>query len=345
MRAPLFAPHPGRHRRTRVVNVGPETRRRHFPIDEETLGAWRVGLNTAELFQRFFPLEFAACVADRPTTIPELCCVAEAFLGMVNQRLFALDEWGEVDIPIDPMTHLERVDRYDLDHATYLLGDASWPFEQPHPCFYGLGVQSVLNDYMDADPADQEWEVLTLGLWQLFSSTAWAIGYDIADLSEHLPKAHRQALNRLRPLPELSNDGVHLLLDTFTLDRPYGGPGGNLIRYAFGRTGNDLANMTTVEVGDLFDTYETSWNDTFDLVEASREAVKLFTSYSAWERAVMIDPLRELTLLNDQLLRLVDVLKNPPPPKTLAEIFMADEAINDNTIDLSPAPAAEVAYP
>lgn len=335
------------HRRTRLVDAtGMPLAGRPVPIDFDDMDVYQTGLHIVDQMQKLFPIEYATGVASRPVTFPQLHLVCEAFLGLVDTRLFPLSDFAvnEIFPARDPLGRLQEQPTVQPDQARADLAEDRFYLRVPNAMSYGLGVQSVLNDGAETD--DVEYSLLTLSLWQLFRGTALAIGYDVPDLASHLPRAHRAFLEQLPALPRIGQDQCQVLLDTFALPdgRSWAPRAGILIAYVFGRTGVALADYTDIDVAELFDgEYSDTWEDALAIADASREARSISTDYASWERAVSIDYQRELTLLTQSLHTCISgrpaIIRPPTRSPFLIDMFEGTDDEEENTIPAATAHA------
>lgn len=328
MPTPITHRRRGRQRRIRLVVPDGQPRLRPSPIDPSDADGWDVGLLAARIFQELFPEVFADLVAPQTCTPGRLYQAACAFLSLVDERLFSIQDPSMLSLPTDPIAYLQKRPPCEGEAALGSLEEGRFSVLQPWPLAYGLGVQSVMNNYEEM--GETAYSALTLGLWQLFSQTSLAVGYAIEDLADDLTPAATAAVLALCPLPP--TDVASLLRGLSLPGRPYGADVGTLIWYAFGQTGNLLADYTDWELGEMFDHNDMDWVDAAEIAEQARQARELSGAYGMWERAVTIDPSRELAYLAN-LLHARAAGAPLDGPRTLAELFEDshhDDAIEDN---------------
>jgi len=272
-------------------------RRRPSPIGPETAQVYEVALGRVRDLRRLFPDFYQKHVADRQLTPRALYAVVCAFLGLVNRELFELEDYGPIEIPHNPLQALHYTEDDTTAHQGPLLlleEGLSW-LSQPQAVLYGIGLQGMLDD-----EAEEPQCALTLALWKLCQNTEWSAGVDIADVIgfSHVPDEVVELIKKLHPLPagvSMSDLCAVVKLTGYT-------DVGELIRYAFARTDNPMANTTNYEVEVVYggDTSDT-WDDALAIAENAAAARRLVADYGRWSAAIELSPKQELRRLSKAL--------------------------------------------
>jgi hypothetical protein len=272
-------------------------RRRPSPIGAETARVYEVALARVRDLRRLFPDFYQQQVADRQLTPRALYAVVCAFLGLVNRELFELEDYGTIEIPHNPLQALHYTEDDVTAHQGPLLlleEGLSW-LCQPQAVLYGIGLQGMLDD-----EAEEPQCALTLALWKLCQNTEWSAGVDVADVIgySYVPDEVAEQIKKLHPLPA----GVSMRDLCAVVALPGYTDVGELIRYAFARTDNPMANVTNYEVevvygGEITD----GWDDALGIAENAQAARRLVGQYGRWAAAIEKDPKRELRALSKAL--------------------------------------------
>lgn len=283
-----------RHRRLRVV-AGPQAAQTQtLALDDEAAGAFQTGLHAAVLLKRHFTPFYAEHVAPQRITPPFLLGCVVAFWHLVEERGVSLRWPGDYtgtmergDTPLDSLTMFDDVS------AEY-LSELSYSLYTPRPIYYGLGVQSVLDESASIP------NLLTIALWHLLQHTPLSIGMPLS--FEALTREHDEDLIarilRMKPLP--STVALSTMLSILSI--PEAGDLGSamLIQYAFAKCENDLANWTDYEVEAITmgeEDEQWDWAALDDLARLSAEAQLLEACYEAWSLRIGAHPEREIPKL------------------------------------------------
>jgi hypothetical protein len=276
-------------RALRLVTFGPSPHA--ASADEHAIGL--VALRTlAQLFPDFFRQH----LADRRITPPVLYGAACALHRLVDEELFELMEPYELEIyrasnPADLITYAWPESDDVLLNA---LGEARYDIVQPRPICYGLGVQLVFDGNRHID----DYDLLTIALWRIADGTSYALGMRWADVLERSDWSNLVvALPALPTGMQLDVLGIDLDATPLMLNVPGGkrkkplGLDGNLLAYAFGRTGIPLADYDHEEVGYLFNgEMESTWEEAHEIADASRAARDIAERYHALAEAIGQQP-------------------------------------------------------
>lgn len=270
-------------RRARLVDLGV----RGAPaLSGDSAQAFLIGRYAAELLRTHFPNFYAAeQVADAIATPWLLLGCAAAFWQLVEVRGLKLRMPGdgmytddEISFEATPAATLRA---FDGVTAAFMADTVGHYLAMPRPCYYGLGVETMLDDEPDPD-------VLTATLWRLFEGTPWAV----LDMGDATGSAYggieddvAEQIARLKPLPrdtDLEQLAKHLTLPAaITMElSPLA-----LLLYAVGQTGSELADHTDYEVealhmGELDEGY--GWADIDRLAELQAEARRIQHAYDSW---------------------------------------------------------------
>lgn len=293
MRARRFAPSRRRDRPVRVVSASAA----RPPLADEEIGAWRVGLEGARLLAVHFEDSFRAHAAALRLTPTQLLGCCAAFWQLVKQAGLPLreigsayDGWGEMELDDTPEETLVSFDGVSPGY----LADLGYNLWCPRPCYYGWGVQALL------DEGQGQPDALTALLWHLFAKTSLGLGVDLAEVTKDLDEAVLIEIARITPLP--SGAPIHTLAAHLDLELARAiaeskddlvRATGQLIEYAFGKTGNPLADNSDYEVdailmGEIDEGW--SWDELPQMITLSRQARALETAYGQWGRRIDRDP-------------------------------------------------------
>lgn len=263
-------------------------------IGPEEAGAYETGLHAAKLLQRHFGAFYGEHVAALTITPWQLLGCVVAFWHLVEERGVSLrwpgDYTGEMERGATPLESLTMFDGVSVE----FLSELSYALWTPRPTYFGLGVQSVL----------EEWShlpcILTVTLWHLFQHTPLSIGMPLSfeALSKEYDEDLIARIFRMKPLP--SQVALNTMLNL--LDLPEAGDLGAamLVEYAFGKTRNGLANWTDYEVEAITNGEEDEqwdWAALAELARLSSEAQLLEARYGAWSARITRDPDREIPKL------------------------------------------------
>lgn len=315
-------PHPrsaDRGRRLRacrlVRGVGNGVRSRS-PLHCQTAATYGVALDRVRDLKRLFPEFYWKHVANHHTTPRALEAAVTAFLALVNNELFAIEDPMELNMPHDPVRAFAYTEDGSRDPLVTLEMMAGW-LAQPRPELYGVGTEGILED-------ETPQQLLTLALWHLCRNTNWAIGADIGDVIgfSYIEPDIAEALVRLPVLPHtMMEDLVTCVkLPPWSDEAEFD----ELIAYAFARTDNPMANTTTYEVDMVYmGESDADWKDALEIAANAREAAEIAHRYGRWAAAVASDPKRELKRLAKALHTACEAaaLSKPQRTKTLIEVL------------------------
>lgn len=260
-------------------------------MSENEAITWSKGLWGAQLFQEYFPEEFAAHIAPHPATLPRLLIASEAFLGLVSERLFeqCYEEVYDTNRLLAMMANPPEI---PMDTVIGTIGELQLHYIIP-TCF-GIGVQSIHNNIYDESYFEYGFDMLTLAIWSTFEGTAWGIPIPDCVIND-LEPSQRDYLSRLPRLPYLTEDEIAEGLAQLQLTHEGKAISGEHIRYVFGHTDNPMADFTNAELDDIGANYNT-WRDAdaVQIAVAWQEAEQLATSYHAWANAVSKAPNRHI---------------------------------------------------
>lgn len=333
---------PARRRRAlRVVASAAVASQASHLIFQEERHAFLVGLRAAWLLSDRWPDLYQEHVAQQSADLPLLfgCMVALRQLVELagvplrggNDHGYYLDVPSYAETPADTLTMFNAVGvEYMIEYAdlsTHLC-----------PRYYGIGAQGLL----DAEEAP---DILTLLLWHLFSQTPWAMGAfpSFEQLSGSIEEDVLFRIDRIKRLPSDAPLGLlayHLSLPEarqvareLAPDCPDGEAVATkaLLEYAFGRTGNTLADHSDYEVeaiymGEMDE--EWSWDMLPRMAELAREAEALEEAYRAWAQRVGDTPEREIPKVAGAIhkaARAADRELAEEGPKTLIALLQLDE--------------------
>lgn len=233
--------HPARRRGPRPVRL--VRARGGWPqLHREELGAYEVGLEAARLLRRHFPAFFVDSAAPLPLTPPALLGALLALLQCVEGAHGLALRWPEADWDELPRgaTPAETLALFD-DVTPELLMDLSYYLAQVRPAYHGDEVALITDEGHETECP------LRLTLYHLFQHTGYGLGVEV----ETLVEGHRleAVILGCRPLPsdapvaELCERAAAHIPEAAGLGEPAA-----LIRYAFARTGNPLADTGDYEV-------------------------------------------------------------------------------------------------
>ncbi len=287
---------PSRRRRRRAIRVvtahGPQQQR---PIAVEEAHAYEVGLLGAKLIRDHFGAFYQQHLAAKAIEPPLLLGCLVAFWQLVEAQGVALrwpgDHYGELDREATPELSLTMFD----DVAPEYLGELGYSICIPRPEYFGLGVQSVLEEWATQPDA------LTTALWHLFAQTSLSLGVKLnwEPLADAIGEDVLCRINRLRPLPA---DTPIATLSLY-LELPEASEQvcvRDLLTYAFGKTENTLANYTDYEVEAIYmgeTDEEWDWNQIAEMARLSKAAQHIEAAYGQWSRRIDADPEREIVKL------------------------------------------------
>jgi hypothetical protein len=322
-------------RALRLVTFGPS---RHAALaDDHAIGL--VALRTlAQLFPDFFRQHLAA----RRITPPVLYGAACALHRLVDEELFELREPYELETyrTSDPADLITYPWPESDDVLLNALGEARYDIVQPRPICYGLGVQLIYDAQREID----DYDLLTLALWYVAERTTYALGLPWADLLDRSDWGdHLQSLPTL-PVG-MSLDVLSIDLDATPLTLTVPGRkqkkplalDGNLLGYAFGRTGIPLADYDYEEVGYLFNgEMESTWEEAHEIADASRAARDIAERYHALAEAIGQQPALLTPFIRRLVARAKRLVRNGaasvPATPDAAQALVAILADHDNDI-------------
>lgn len=278
-------------RACRLVSGVGATAQRRSPLHSETAGTYLVALDRVRDLRRLFPAFYWQHIANRNVTPRALQAAVIAFLSLVNNELFAIEDIGVMDIPMDPLRALAYTEDGSRDPLIELEEVASW-LAQPRPVLYGVGTEGILED-------ETPQQLLTLALWHLCRETNWSIGVDVGDVIgfSYVEQDLAEYLVKLPVLPR-GTTMEHLVtaikLPPWSEEDDFD----ELICYPFARTDNPMANTTNYEVDIVYGgQMDGVWEHALEIAATAREAAELAARYGRWARAVADDPKRELRRL------------------------------------------------
>lgn len=270
-------------------------------------------------------------IGAKPFTLSLVLATTIALFNLIEEYAFQqsiglhviLDEDADIEFDlwapdganraIHELVHLSEEDAFSiLDNMTYLTG--------PTPYLYGIGVTTAL------DGNDGPFGLLTMALWHMAQGTEWDTGVDVRQMHGLFVQEAREQLHlieRLPRLPMLSERVCDELLVPDVFDA------GQLVRYAFGKTGIGLADVSDYE-------YEVSyggqndftWHDLEGIEREANQARCIHDAYQRWEDRVERNPERELKILAKALRQAVRAAEEQEDDEeqTLAEILAEEIA-------------------
>lgn len=322
-------PHPRPTRRGRVSRacrlvrgLGKAAQRRS-PLHSETAATYQVALDRVRDLKRLFPAFYWEHIANRHITPRALMAAVTAFLSLVNNELFAIEDVGVLEIPMDPLRALAYTEDGSRDPLIELEEAASW-LAQPRPEMYGVGTEGILEE-------ETPQQLLTLALWHLCRNTNWSIGVDIGDVIG-FSYVEQDIAEYLVKLPSLPAGVVMEHLVTAVKLPPWSDQDefDELICYAFARTDNAMANTTNYEIDIVYGGQtDEVWEHALELASVAREAAELAARYGRWAHSVADDPKRELRRLAKALHTAAEAaaLTKPQRTKTLIEVLTDIEQV------------------
>lgn len=304
-----------------------------FPGDFEA-DAWQTGLKAMQHCRRLFPDFFAEHLAARSLTAQALYSACSAFLALVHRDLFAVSDWCDMLDCTDPVAALDAKPwRNNISTRDFLaqIEENKGFLLSPHPELYGIGVRELIDGEMEID----QYGPLTIALWYMAEPTSFGLGLDWHELLRDMRQPWVEVVLSLPQLP------AHLDFAAYTERLGMGVNGehvgeGCLFAYAFGDTGNPVADYTYYEVEAIHGGFAiTSWDRAGDVSALVREAITISTAYGVWWRIQQLDPEETLPELAQHLCAVAQqVAGSPSQPKTLADIF-AEADISNDALDLS----------
>jgi len=267
--------------------------------------------------KRLFPAFYWQHIANRHSTPRALEAAVCAFLSLINNELFEIEDPMELNVPLDPLRALQYTEDGSRDPLAALELMAGW-LSQPRPALYGIGTEGILED-------ETPQQLLTLALWHLCRNTNWSIGMDVgdvigfsyvdADIAEYLVK-----------LPVLPQGTMMEPLVTCVTLPPWSDAAefDELIAYAFARTDNPMANTTAYEVDIIYGgETQADWRDALEIAANAQEAADIAHRYGRWAATVAEDPKRELKRLVKALHTACEASATTKPQraKTLIEVL------------------------
>lgn len=303
----------GRCRPVRLVRGLPGPRRRYSPIGADAASAYENGLAKVRYLRDLFPEFYQKHIADRVLTPSALLASVCAFLALVHRDLFELEDSMNLEVPLDPLKALRYTETGD-DDPLLVIEESSFWLSQPHPLYYGIGMQTVLED-------ETPQAALTLALWHLCRETNWSSGVDVLAVAEfsYVPPHIMAVIEKLPPLPAgtMMED---LILRIQLPGRPWSSELAELICYPFARCDNAMLNVTNYEIDVLYGgETDDDWSQARAIAENAKDALRLSGLYGQWSHAVEQAPGKELRALAKALHAAASA--PPPQPKTLIELL------------------------
>jgi hypothetical protein len=287
------------------------------PLHCETAASYGVALDRVRDMKRLFPAFYWKHIANRHITPRALEASVTAFLSLVNNELFAIEDPMELNMPLDPLRALHYTEDGSRDPLATLEMMAGW-LAQPRPELYGIGVEGILED-------ETPQQLLTLALWHLCRETNWAIGVDVGDVIgfSYVDQDIAEYLVKLPPLP--AGTMMEQLVTAIKLP-PWSDEDefDELICYAFARTDNPMANTSNYEVEIMYGgETQANWAEALEIAETAREAEQIVSRYRCWATGVADDPRVQLKKLTKALHAAVEAsaLTKPRRQKTLIEVL------------------------
>lgn len=310
--------------------------------------ALAVGIEAVRLLRAHFPAFYAQHAAALPAVPERLLGAVAALLQLVEETYRLPLSWPEDDMGEeldhceDPAETLVMYDGVSVE----FMAELGRHVYQMLPAYYGIGVQLLLEDgYSTADP-------LRLALYQLFQHTQLSIGVDIPMLLEEahgLPAAVAEAIGMLHPLPR--DVGTRELCALVARDLPEAADlpdPGRLVRYAFGETGNPLADTNEHEQIEVFGVHPDGW-DWSQLAQVaawSQEAQQLDLAFGRWHRRVVDAGPAGVELLGELVHRHARTLRRRDKRQARSSRALIDTlgaALEEETHDDDDTPGAALA--
>lgn len=309
----LQARHPRARRRAayapRLVTVGAS-------LLVERASPYLIGLTAVKALAKIFPDFFAQHVAQQRLTPGVLYGCSCALLRLVNEELVELEEPWELDTnrTRDPAKLITYRWPDSDDDLLNRIEESAHHIAQPRVIAYGVGVQ-LYGDAGGHTLAD--YDLLTLALWYTAQGTQRGLGISWPDL---LPgfRPWGNLLLDLPILPRVDMEQLALDLDARPLwVRTPGGErfslDGDLLGYAFGATGIDLADYNNMEIdylygGDLDDT----WDQIHDIAETAQVAQAIVARYHQLNAVLEAYPALLESLIRRLVVRGRRVLRTGP---------------------------------
>jgi hypothetical protein len=278
----------------RVVSGASVTQSVTLALADEEAGGFQTGLHAAQLLRRHFGAFYGEHVANRQITPWLLLGCVVAFWHLAEERGVKLrwphDYYGEMERGDTPLESLTMFDGVSMEY----LSELSYSLYTPRPEYFGLGIQSVLEEWAQLP------NLLTIALWHLFQHTPLSIGMPLS--FEALTKEYDEDLIarilRMKPLP--SDTALNTMFSLLEIPEAASLGSALLVQYAFGQTENDLANWTDYEVESITmgeQDEQWDWGAMGELARLSAEAQLLEASYEAWAARITRDPEREIPKL------------------------------------------------
>lgn len=305
-------------RACRLVRGTASASYRRSPLHVETAATYDVALSRVRDLKRLFPAFYWEHIANRRLTPRALEATVCAFLALVNNELFGIEESMTLSVPYDPLRALAYTEDGSRDPLLTLEEAAAW-LCQPRPNLYGVGVEGILED-------ETPQQLLTLALWHLCRNTNWAIGVDVGDVIG-FSYVDQDIAEYLVKLPVLTEGTMMESLVVACTLPPWSDEDefDEVLAYPFARTDNPMANTSNYEVDIIYGgETEADWSEALSIAETAREAKQIVARYSRWAASVAADPKRELRKLAKALHAAADRCSpiTLPRRKTLAEILL-----------------------
>lgn len=260
----------------------------------ETAATYGVALDRVRDLKRLFPAFYWDHIANRLLTPRALEGTICAFLALVNNELFAIEDVMDLMVPHDPMRALAYTEDGSREPLATLELMAGW-LAQPRPYLYGVGTEGILEE-------ETPQQLLTLALWHLCRESNWSIGVDVGDVIgfSYVDTDITEYLVKLPPLPRVVMEDLltAVKLPPWSEEAEFD----ELLAYPFARTDNPMANTTAYEVDSIYGgETQADWSEALEIAETAREAELLQARYGRWAQAVAADPRRELKKLSRAL--------------------------------------------
>lgn len=271
-----------------------------WAVDEAL--TYRLGIQTLAHTRTLFPDWYEQHLHARRVTRGALLGAAEAFLVLVDHKLFPLEpRWGW-HLHATPEAALTR---YVGNSHEWLvqLAELEYDLRQPCPVLWGFGASVVITG---EDELARETSALTCALWHIFAPTTWGLDADMAELVR-THELVRPLQDYILQLPQLdATTDIPALRQALNTHRGRDANLGDLVAYAHGATGNAYADVSNIEI-DLVYGGQTdfAWEDARDMQAPLSAARALADQFHQLARRVHQAPEQELAALIQRLTTVV----------------------------------------
>lgn len=274
-----------------------------MPTTEHEIDGYESGLRAIGLLNRHFPEFFAEHAARRPVATTLLFGAACAFWRLMEERGLQLiwpHEYGYSALQQQcPKAPIEALCCWMWVDFGTMAESVEYFIREPRLEYWGLGVELLLDWDINAFKPGP----LLYALWHLFSQTSWSLGIDDLDRLDldSIDQATMRLIRRLPPLP--ASTIVARLWPRVTIPEAAGVSVQGLVGFAFGKTGNDLADHSSHEIDEIYagDYGNWDWGDWKMVVQLQQQARLIQAAFQAWEARIMANPRREILALAEML--------------------------------------------